>query len=93
MKYFKEDEAKETLGGTYDPKAALITSTYKYKSGAQYEGQWSGGMRHGKGTMVWPDGARYEGDWDLNIAQGQGKFTHVNKDVYIGQWKLNRING
>lgn len=50
-------------------------------------------MRHGKGTMVWPDGARYEGDWDLNIAQGQGKFTHVNKDVYIGQWKLNRTNG
>jgi hypothetical protein len=38
LKYFKDDEAKETLSGTYDPKAPLVTSTYKYKSGAQYDG-------------------------------------------------------
>ena len=31
---------------------------YTYKcSGAIYDGEWIGGMRHGVGTMTWKDGA------------------------------------
>ena len=34
---------------------------YGYKDGAEYDGQWLGGFRHGKGIMKWPDGALYNG--------------------------------
>lgn len=65
-KYFKADEAKETLTGEYNPNAPLKQRTHTYKTGAIYTGQWKGGMRHGKGTMIWPDNGRYEGEWQYN---------------------------
>ena len=33
-------------------------------------GEWKGGMRHGRGTMKWPDGAKYDGEWAFNFACG-----------------------
>ena len=62
-KYFKPDEAAETLNGMYDDNAPIVIRTHTYSTGAEYEGQWKGGMRHGKGKMTWPDSAKYEGDW------------------------------
>ena len=62
-KYFKVDEAVETLGGQFEPNAPLKNRVHTYKTGAIYTGQWKGGLRHGRGTMVWPDNARYEGEW------------------------------
>ena len=44
----------------------LEERTHKYKSGAVYKGQWKGGMRHGKGTMVWDGNTRYVGEWQYN---------------------------
>lgn len=46
-KYFKSEEGKETLDGTYKDNDTLESRTYKYKSGAVYVGQWRGGLRHG----------------------------------------------
>lgn len=37
-KYFKGDEAKETLTGVYEPNAPLKTRTHTYKTGAIYQG-------------------------------------------------------
>ncbi len=37
-KYFKGDEAKETLTGVYEPHAPLKTRTHTYKTGAIYQG-------------------------------------------------------
>jgi len=37
-KYFKNDEAKETLTGVWNPNAPLRQKTYTYKSGAIYTG-------------------------------------------------------
>jgi hypothetical protein len=34
---------------------------FKFKSGANYEGEWVGIKRDGYGVQFWPDGARYEG--------------------------------
>ena len=47
----------------FDPSAEIEKRTFTYKSGAVYDGEFIGGMRHGKGKMSWPDGAYYEGDW------------------------------
>lgn len=46
-KYFKSDEGKETLDGKYDENAKTEVRKYKYKSGALYNGEWKGGLRHG----------------------------------------------
>ena len=62
-KYFKSDEAKETLSGTYQDNNPLEERMHTYRTGAIYTGQWKGGLRHGRGNMVWVDAARYEGDW------------------------------
>ena len=64
-RYFKKDEARETLEAVngFKENTPITIRSYTYKTGSKYEGQWKGGMRHGKGTMVWPDGARYEGEW------------------------------
>ena len=62
-KYFKQEEAYETLTGVYEQNAPIEERTYTYKTGAVYTGQWKGGMRHGVGTMKWADNARYEGEW------------------------------
>ena len=83
-KYFKSDEAKETLTGMYNRNAPLKLKEHRYRSGAIYIGEWRGGLRHGRGNMVWPDNARYEGEWQFNHANGVGKFFHIDGDVYDG---------
>lgn len=88
-KYFKKSESLETLSGIYKDNQTTEKRTYTYSTGAVYDGEWRGGMRHGRGTIVWSDGAKYEGEWAFNAATGQGKFTHTEGDVYEGHWKNN----
>ena len=65
MKYFTREEEKETLtsGKKFNSSEPVTIRSYTYKSGAVYEGEWMGGMRHGKGKILWVDGASYKGDW------------------------------
>lgn len=67
--------------------------SYKYATGAVYQGEWLQNFRHGRGIMKWPDGAVYEGDWDYGMAFGQGKFQHIDGDIYEGHWSNNKANG
>lgn len=64
-KYFKSLENKETLSSKdkFDKNAPTVIKEYTYTTGAVYNGEWKGGLRHGKGTMKWPDAASYEGEW------------------------------
>ena len=63
-KYFKPEEAKETLGQQiYKDNAPIETRTHHYKTGAVYKGQWKGGLRHGIGEMKWNNDTSYVGDW------------------------------
>jgi hypothetical protein len=74
--YFKDEEARETI--VKDAKKATKTEKRRHEyvcSGAVYDGEWLGGLRHGQGTITWKDGASYEGAWKDNMAHGQGKFT------------------
>ena len=92
-KYFKGMESYETLTGVYNKNKPIELKAYTYKTGAVYNGQWKGGLRHGNGTMVWTDGAKYEGEWSYNQAHGNGKFYHSDGDVYDGSWINNKANG
>lgn len=69
-KYFRPEENNETLAGKFDPNAPVEKRTHTYTTGAIYTGQWKGGLRHGKGKMVWADGAVFEGEWQHNQACG-----------------------
>ena len=52
--YFNQPEAKETLTkDKFNPVAPLVRRTHNYPSGAVYVGEWKGGMRFGKGLMIW----------------------------------------
>ena len=39
----------------------MVKKTFKFSTGAVYEGQMKKGQRHGYGVQSWPDGAKYEG--------------------------------
>ena len=95
IKYFKDLESSETIDAQkkFDPNAPTEIKEYKYSTGAVYNGEWKGGLRHGKGVMMWTDGASYDGNWDLGQASGYGKFSHVSGDVYSGEWYRNKTNG
>ena len=88
MAHFSKGEVKETLGKakiTIESVASnmkdfskldLDQRTHHYAcSGAVYKGTWFHGMRHGEGTMTWPDGASYKGLWSFGQASKYGKFT------------------
>lgn len=94
MKYFTEQDYKETLtGDRIESKVKEIRPKYQYKSGATYEGEWTGGFRHGQGTMVWPDGTSYTGNWGHGEPSSKGTFVYPNGDKYEGSWSSNLMNG
>jgi len=39
-------------------------------------GEWEGGMRHGKGTLLKSTGEKYEGQWRWNAPYGLGTVTY-----------------
>jgi len=93
--YFNR-EVKETL--TMSSSAASSSflerrAPVNFKTGAVYDGQWRGRMRHGQGRQTWADGTSYVGEWKDNQAEGKGCFLHNNGDKYIGQWRANVAHG
>ena len=93
--YFTREEGAETLDNTkpFDLNQKHVFRKHTYKSGAHYEGQWKGGMRHGAGTMTWPDGTKYEGTWDYNAAHGLGILIQKDGAEYDGRFKNNMCFG
>ena len=67
--------------------------TYRYSTGARYQGEFRGNLRHGLGKMEWPDGTTYEGLFDYNLANGQGKMIFSTGDVYDGSFRSNKFYG
>jgi len=57
-----------------------------YGNGDYYEGEISGGVRHGQGKLT-SKGSVYEGGWQDNEQHGQGKVTLANGHVYEGLWE------
>lgn len=60
-----------------------------------YQGEWdaNNGLRHGKGTQIWPDGSRYDGYWRNDRANGPGRLIHADGDVYQGDWEDDKAHG
>jgi hypothetical protein len=58
-----------------------------------YAGEFHHGVRHGVGTVWWPNGATYEGQWRAGWRHGEGTCTFGNGVVYVGTWERNRRHG
>ena len=67
-KYFTTTESRQTVTQTTILRPTF--ATFRYSTGAVYEGDWLGGLRHGTGKMTWPDGTYYLGKWAFNAAHG-----------------------
>ena len=48
-----------------------------YDDGAEYQGEWQDGKRHGIGTYTYPDGLKYVGEWCF-ASDGIGKFDSMS---------------
>ena len=59
----------------------------KYSDGSSYDGEFKGGVRHGRGTLQQGDGSSYAGDWYEGQRHGHGKEVYGTGDVYAGSWR------
>jgi len=58
-----------------------------------YEGEWSNGVKKGRGTMVWTTGAMYTGQWDNDYRNGPGVYTSDKGNVYTGTYVNGKRDG
>ena len=61
------------------PAGQRTRRRHQFKSGAVYDGEWTGNERNGFGTQRWADGAEYTGQWSQNTATGAGRPSEESK--------------
>jgi len=64
-----------------------------YADGAEYQGEWQDGKRHGIGTYISPTGTRYEGEWENDGASGHGVCHYADGMKYDGQFENGERHG
>ena len=64
---------------------------------AEYHGDFSAGMKHGKGVKSWPNGDRYEGEFVEDRKEGKGTYVYGRGpwagERYAGEWAADRRQG
>jgi hypothetical protein len=53
----------------------------------KYEGEISGGVPNGQGTLTYPGGRNYVGEFKDGKFHGQGTFTFPDGEKYVGEFK------
>mmetsp|Transcript_102897 Transcript_102897/g.291403 ORF Transcript_102897/g.291403 Transcript_102897/m.291403 type:complete len:308 (+) Transcript_102897:65-988(+) len=64
-----------------------------WPDGAHYEGEFSGGRKHGMGIYTSPEGLRYEGQFVDDKMHGKGHYTFTDGRSYFGQFRHGAISG
>ena len=99
----KHKELRDTLRISYTDFIRTTNPEHKafvqkvlqkvYDNGDIYEGQFSGGLRHGNGKYTFVNGDVYEGEFVFNNKDGIGKLTYKDKGTYYGYWKEGKREG
>jgi len=62
--------------------------------GLTYTGQFSKGMKHGRGFLFSADRSyKYTGNWEDDLKSGDGTETYPDGSVYIGNFHLGKKDG
>ena len=56
----------------------------KWADTSEYNGEMSGGYRHGQGKMVFANGSKYTGGWMHDLPHGEGALENV-KNISEGR--------
>lgn len=67
-----------------------------YKDGKQifhYEGNFSKGKFHGKGTLIFSDGSSFRGEWKYQKMHGKGHMKMADGAEIKGIWKNGKKHG
>ena len=65
----------------------------KADDGRRYVGNWRKGLKHGVGTMTWPEGHRYDGQWQRDQREGRGTQSYAKgsyQDGFSGFWHADK---
>ena len=65
----------------------LLCLICRYHNGDYYEGQWQGGLRHGRGMQQCTDDSNYVGDYSGGKRHGFGVYSFPNGDRYMGAYR------
>jgi len=76
-----------------DKDQPLCKRVVVYVDGSRYDGEWSGRLRHGQGTMTFSNGDQYVGSWKNNERDGEGAQTWIDGSRYSGGFKGNLRHG
>ena len=64
-----------------------------HKTGAIYDGEFSGDSVHGYGRMYYKEGDVYSGQWNKWAKSGLGEYKFSNGGIYRGMWANNKYHG
>ena len=63
-------------------------------TGDIYEGEWKGGLYHGRGRYTGFNSDSYDGEWEADTMHGTGRYTYCDSgDVYEGGWVAGKREG
>lgn len=64
-----------------------------WTNGASYDGEFQGGLFHGKGRFVSEGFGTYKGDYVRGYMEGRGILTYPNGSRYEGEFVANQFEG
>jgi len=83
-----DEDGRLMYDGEWKNKAAHGYGVMRWQNGDRYEGDWSDGLRQGKGKYTSKStGGKYDGEYNNDLKEGSGKYTFSNGDWYDGEWK------
>merc|ERR1711915_733733 len=98
-----DEDGRLMYDGEWKNKAAHGYGVMRWQNGDRYEGDWSDGLRQGKGKYTSKstggkyDGQykneKYEGKWEAGLKEGEGKFTYASGDVFTGPYVAGNRHG
>jgi len=59
----------------------------------EYDGDWRGSLRHGRGKFVSVGEMKYIGQWEDDKRHGRGKCEFSGGSTYDGEWKHDAFHG
>ena len=62
-------------------------------SSVRYDGQWSQGLKHGRGTFASAGQAEYVGEFKAGLMEGVGTLLHHDGQKYEGQFRAGLKHG